>query len=458
MCTIIKARWVLPITASPIEEGAVAIDSDRIVALGSALEIQARFPEAAINDLGRSVILPGLVNVHSHLELTAFRGRLEETHFQSWIAEVTRLKGLFIDDDFLASARLGCIEAIRAGITTLADTCDTSAPLAALIESGQRAIIFQECFGPQREQAQSSIDGLKCKLEAHAARLDEAGKHAQSRLHYGISPHAPYTVSAELYRSATQLALNNQLDIAIHAAESADEARFLEDGSGPFGELLRRRGIDFSPPGSTTIKYLNRLGVLDAAPLLIHCVRVDQEDIELIARHGARVAHCPKSNAKFAHGIAPLIEMERAGVRIGIGTDSVASNNTVDLIEEARFCALLHRAARKDPKLYSASRMLELMTIEGARVLGMENEIGSLEVGKQADLIAVSLEDAHNSPHYDPATAIIFSCAARDVFLTVVAGQVLYQHGRVMTLDEQEIMKSFNTKGQRRFFFFDPLC
>ncbi|MCI0664758.1 MAG: amidohydrolase family protein [Acidobacteria bacterium] len=449
MITIIKAHWVLPITASPIEEGAVAIDSDRIVAIGPAIEIETRFSGAAINDRGRSVILPGLVNVHSHLELTAFRGRLEEPHFQGWIAEVTRLKSQFKPDEFLASARLGCIEAIRAGITTLADTCDTSAPLAALIESGQRGIVFQECFGPQTEQAQSSIDALKFKLEAHAARLDEAGKQAQSRVHYGISPHAPYTVSAELYRRAVRLASDNQLDIAIHAAESTDETKLLEDGSGAFGELLRRRGIGFSPPGSSTIKYLHRLGVLDAAPLLIHCVRVDQEDIELIARHSARVAHCPKSNAKFAHGIAPLIEMEKAGVRIAVGTDSVASNNTVDLIEEARFCSLLHRAAKRDATLCSASRMLELMTIEGARVLGMDNEIGSLEVGKQADLIVIDLEGVHNTPHYDPATAVIFSCSARDVSLTVVAGQVLYQDGRVVALNEQAIMQSFNTKGQR---------
>jgi cytosine/adenosine deaminase-related metal-dependent hydrolase len=442
MPTIFKARWVLPITASPIKEGAIAIESDRIVAIGAAFEIQTRFSEASIIDLGRSVILPGLVNVHSHLELTAFRGRLEEPHFQSWIAEVTRLKSQYNQDDFLAGARLGCIETIRAGITTLADTCDTSAPLAALIESGQRAIIFQECFGPQREQAQSSIDSLKFKLDAHAARLHEAGSQAQSRVRYGISPHAPYTVSAELYRNATRLALDDQLDIAIHAAESADEAKLLEDGSGAFGDLLRRRGIDFSPPASSTIKYLQRLGVLEVAPLLIHCVRVDQEDLELLARHGARVAHCPKSNAKFAHGIAPLIEMEKASVRVGIGTDSVASNNTVDLIEEARFCSLLHRAAKRDPNICSASRMLELMTIEGARTLGMEKEIGSLEVGKQADMIAINLENAHNTPHYDPAAAIIFACSARDVFLTVVAGQVLYQDGRVTTLDEKAILRN----------------
>jgi cytosine/adenosine deaminase-related metal-dependent hydrolase len=441
MTRIIKARWVLPITASSIEEGAVAIDADRIIAVGPAAEIQNRFPEAEVDDLGKSVILPGLVNVHSHLELTAFRGRLEGSHFQSWIAEVTRLKAQFKSEDFFASARLGCIEAIRAGITTLADTCDTSAPLAALIDSGQRAIIFQECFGPQLEQAQKSIDGLKFKLDAYAARLGEAGSQAQARVHYGISPHAPYTVSAELYRRTARLALDNRLDIAIHAAESADETRLLEDGSGAFGELLRQRGIDFSPSGCSTIKYLHRLGVLDAAPLLIHCVRVDSEDLELIARHGARVAHCPKSNAKFAHGIAPMIEMEKAGVRIGIGTDSVASNNTVDLIEEARFCSLLHRAARRDPNLCSASRMLQLMTIDGARVLGMENEIGSLEVGKQADIIAINLEGAHNTPHYDPATAVIFSCSARDVSLTMVAGQALYRDGCVVTLDEPALIR-----------------
>jgi 5-methylthioadenosine/S-adenosylhomocysteine deaminase len=387
-------------------------------------------------------LLPGLVNTHSHLELTAFRGRLEEPQFQAWIAQLVRLKSERLAlDDLLSSARLGCIEAIRAGITTLADTSEVSAPLEALIESGQRGVVFQECFGPKAEQADSSIAELSKKIEAYARRLEVAGTKAQARLRVGISPHAPYSVSAKLYERATEFALAHHLDVCLHAAESADEAALLRDGTGAFAAALRQRGIVWDAPGCSTIKYLHRLGVLAAAPLLIHCVTVDEEEIALLSSQGARVAHCPKSNAKFGHGIAPFIEMRRAGVRTGLGSDSVASNNTCDLLEEARFAALLHRAAHRNATLLPPAEMLRLLTIDGARALGLEAEIGSLEVRKQADLIAVDLSQAHHTPHYDPETAIVFSCSARDVLLTVVAGKVLYEGGRVTVFDETEVRR-----------------
>jgi cytosine/adenosine deaminase-related metal-dependent hydrolase len=442
MISIITARWVLPITSPSVEYGAVAIESGHIAAAGSLTEIRHKFPDAPVKDLGNAAILPGLVNVHTHLELTAFRGRLEEPRFQRWIAGLVRLKAeRLVADDLIASAQLGCIEAIRSGITTLADTSEASAPMVALIESGQRGVIFQECFGPRPEQAEASLSELKAKLEAHAERLVRAGGEAQARLSVGISPHAPYSVEQTLYQLATRFALDHKLDIAIHAAESADEADLMRDGSGAFGDSLRRRGIIPGGMGISTIRYFARLGVLDAAPLLIHCVTVDEEEIVMMAERGARVAHCPKSNAKFGHGIAPLSELRRSGLRLGLGTDSVASNNTCDLLEEARFCSLIHRAAQKDATVYTAEEMLRLMTIDGARALNMADRIGSLETGKQADLIAIDLQSAHNNPHYDPATAIIFSCSARDVVLTMVAGRVLYEGGRVSTLDEADVLE-----------------
>jgi 5-methylthioadenosine/S-adenosylhomocysteine deaminase len=450
MPSIFTAHFVLPVTAPPINWGAVAVESDRIVAVGTMAELGRRFPHAPVEDLGRAVILPGLINVHSHLELTAFRGRLEEPHFQSWIAQLIRLKAERLSpDDLLASARLGCIEAIRAGITTTADTSDSSSPLEALVESGQRGVIFQECFGPGVAEAEKSLDELKAKLDAHADRLARAGVNASTRLRVGISPHAPYSVSARLYELAARFALEQKLDVAIHAAESADETRLLRDGGGAFGDSLRKRGIGFDPPGRSTIEYFERLGVLETSPLLIHCVEVDEEDLGLMARRRVRVAHCPKSNAKFGHGVAPLLEMREVGVRVGLGTDSVASNNNCDLIDEARFCSLVHRAAKKDARICGADEMLRLMTIDGAVVLGMENEIGSLEAGKQADLIAVDLASPHNTPNDDPAAAVIFSCSAGDVVLTVVAGRVIYQGGRVRTLDEQDVMRQIELVGQR---------
>ncbi|MBO0720017.1 MAG: amidohydrolase family protein [Blastocatellia bacterium] len=442
MISILSARWVLPITSPAIEHGAVAIDSNRIAAVGSFTEVRGEYPEAKVTELGEAALLPGLVNVHSHLELTVFRGRLEEPHFQRWISGLVRLKSeRLVADDLLASARLGCIEAIRAGVTTLADTSDASAPLAALSESGQRGVIFQECFGPMPEQAESSLAGLQVKLEDYTDKLARAVGDAGSRLKVGISPHAPYSVSERLYRLATRFALEHELEMAIHTAESAAETSLLRDGGGAFGESLRRRGIMFGGNDRSTIEYFARLGVLEAAPLLIHCVQVSDEDLVTMAQHGARVAHCPKSNAKFGHGIAPLLELRRAGVRLGLGTDSVASNNTCDLLEEARFCSLMQRAARKDAMVCSAEEMLSLLTIEGAQALNMADKIGSLERGKEADLIAIDLAQSHNSPCYDPETAILFSCSGRDVILTMVAGRVIYEGGRVSTLDEAEVLK-----------------
>jgi cytosine/adenosine deaminase-related metal-dependent hydrolase len=442
MTSIITARWVLPITSPPIEYGAVAIESDRIAATGPFTEVHGKFPDAPVKDLGGAAILPGLVNVHTHLELTAFRGRLEEPRFQTWISQLVRLKAERLGaDDLIASAQLGCIEAIRSGITTLADTSDASAPMAALIESGQRGVVFQECFGPKPEQAEASLGELKAKLEAHDQRLAQAGSEARARLSIGISPHAPYSVAQTLYQLATRFALDHELDVAIHTAESTDEASLMRDGGGALGDSLRRRGIIPSGMGISTVRYFDRLGVLDAAPLLIHCVTIDQEEIALMAERGARVAHCPKSNAKFGHGIAPLIDLRKAGVRLGLGTDSVASNNTCDLLEETRFCSLLHRAAQKEATVCTAEEMLRLVTIDGAHALNMADKIGSLETGKQADLIAIDLQSAHNTPYYDPATAIIFSCSARDVALTMVAGCVLYEGGRVSTLDEEGVLK-----------------
>jgi 5-methylthioadenosine/S-adenosylhomocysteine deaminase len=442
MTTIFTARWVLPVTSPPLAHGAVAVTSDRISAVGLLSEVRARFPGATVRDLGEAALLPGLINLHSHLELTAMRGRLEEARFQSWIAQLVRLKSeRMASDDLLASARQGSIEAIRAGITTLADTADASATFEALIESGQRGVVFQECFGPRPEQAESSLAELKRKIEAYAERLAVAGARAQARLRTGISPHAPYSVSAQLYERATELALARHLDVCLHAAESADEAHLLRHGTGDFAAALRERGIEWEPPGCSTIKYLHRLGVLGAAPLLVHCVRVDEEDLALMVAQGVRVAHCPKSNAKLGHGLAPFLQLRRAGLRVGLGTDSAASNNTCDLLEEARFCALLHRAARGDGASLTASELLRLLTIDNARALGLEAEIGSLEVCKQADLIAIDLAQAHNTPHYDPESAIIFSCSATDVRLTMVAGQVLYEDGRVTTLDERAVLK-----------------
>jgi aminodeoxyfutalosine deaminase len=442
---VYQAEWVLPVTAPPIRQGAIAVEGSQLAFVGTQSELTAdpRFKAVEIEDFGRAAILPGLVNTHTHLELSVMRGFLENLPFRDWILKLTKTKyERLTDEDLAVSAITGAGEAIRAGITCIADTGDSRAPFDALIESGLRGVAFRETFGPDAAVASASLDGLITKVAE--MRESETGL-----VRVGVSPHAPYTVSNDLFRLVIEYAKSEALDVAIHAAESQAEQALLLSGTGDFAKGLALRGIKWNAPGVSTIKYFASLGVLDAAPLLIHCIQVDDEDIELISRNRARIAHCPKSNAKLGHGLAPLAKFIHAGIRVGIGTDSVASNNRLDLMNEALVCSLLHRAMAKNFHEPTAEQLLRLMTIDGAEVLGLESAIGSLEVGKQADLMAIDLSAVHNSPAHDPVTAIIFSATATDVRFTMVAGRVLYSGGEIKSLDEERMKFQVNEVFQK---------
>lgn len=439
MPLIYSAHWVLPIVGPLIEQGAVAIDGATIVAVGPQSEIFAKFPGATVADFGEAAITPGLINTHSHLELTVMRGFLEaeEDDFFAWLRKLTMARLAMTDDDLIVSAKCGAIEAARAGITCLGDSSSFGLQsMRALGEIGLRGIVYQESFGPDPALAEEKVGLLR-------EQLGQMVTQQMTLVSAGVSPHAPYTVSARQLEMIARLAIDEHLPLMIHAAESEAEQRFMVEGQGTFADGLKKRGIEWRAPGISTVHYLKQHDILHTKPLLAHCVNVDDADLESIKASGAGVAHCPKSNAKLGHGRAPFKKFVARGINAGLGSDSVASNNTCDILEEARFATLLARVDLGEPESPTDIRAADALfaaTLGGARAMNLADKIGALQEGMQADLAVIDLAGIHERPLRNPADTLIFSASGRDVLRTIVAGREIYRDGQVVTADEQEII------------------
>jgi cytosine/adenosine deaminase-related metal-dependent hydrolase len=403
---VLSADWVLPIEGPPIEDGAVAIDDGRIAAVGTRDELGAG------THYDDAVLLPGFVNAHSHIEYAVYAGFGDSlTDFAEWIRLHTERKRRIGWEEYVDIARLGAAECLRSGIATIGDCSFSGAAAVAMDELGLRGIAYLEVFGADPAEAMEQFEELR----------DRAAAHFGERVAVGVSPHAPYSVSAAVYHACAELGL----PVATHISESESEVRYLLDGGGAWETIPWL--VD--PPGTTGTRLLAREGLLGPHVLAAHCVVVEPEEIALLAEHDVAVAHCPRSNAYVGCGIAPLRELRRAGLRVGVGTDGVSSTPSHDYFDELRAVVMMARARERRPDAMTGAEALELATLGGARALRLEAEVGSLAPGKRADLAVVSVEGSPYVPVEDPAAAVVFGGSPERVLATYVDGEPRYERG-----------------------------
>ncbi len=404
---VYAADWVVPVEGEPVRDGGVAVENGRIVEVGRAGDLPGE--RRTFED---AVIVPAFVNAHSHLEYAVYAGFGDGFAFPPWIdLHVTRKRRL-VAGDAIAIAKLAAAECLRSGIATIGDASFTGAAADACADLGLAGIVYLEVFGDDPEAA----------LTRFAELREGASGFLSERLALGVSPHAPYTTSAEVYEACAGLGL----PLTTHLAESEAEQEWLLRGSGTMSaaaELL------VAPPGTTGIRMLAERELLGPSVLAAHCVHADSEEIELLAEHDTAIAHCPRSNAVLGCGAAPLATFLAGGVQVGLGTDSPASTPSFDMFEEMRAAVYLARAREQRPDALSASAALELATLGAARALRLGDETGSLAVGKRADLAVVSLAGSPFLPWEDPTTAVVFGGSPDRVLLTLVAGEARYEEG-----------------------------
>ncbi len=402
-----------------IGNGAVAVRGSDIVAVGPCAELLERWPEARRLDTPRGLIMPGLVNCHTHAAMSCFRGLADDLPLMTWLTRhvfpaEARLTGEIVRQATL----LSLAEMIRSGTTSFCDMylfADEVAAAAAA--AGMRAWIGEVLYdfpSPSYGELENGLAGLDDLFAAYAG-------HELIRI--TVDPHAVYTCSPDLLRRLHGLAERHDARYHLHLSETRDEV----------AGCLKRYG-------RRPVAHLDRLGVLDGRTVAAHGVWLEPAEIELLARRQVRLAHCPESNMKLASGVAPVPELLAAGVVVGLGTDGAASNNDVDLFGEMDTAAKLHKVTRLDPAVMDAATVLDLATAGGARLLGAESRIGSLEAGKKADCIVLDLHRPHLCPLHHAVSQLVYSARGGDVVHSMINGRMVMQDRRLLTIDEDALL------------------
>ena len=419
---LVTARWIVPVEPANVvlENHSIAIKDNRIVDLLPRDQAQARYPDAKERAMNEHVLIPGLINAHAHAAMSLLRGLADDLPLMQWLEEaIWPAEGKYVSPQFVRDGSLlAAAEMLRGGITTCNEMYFfPDAAAEAFDATGMRAVIGVTAIEFPTPYASNVDEYLKKGLAAR----DKWRGH--ERIRFSMAPHAPYTVSDDTFRRIANLA--NELDAAvhIHVHETAFEVE----------ESLKQHGM-------RPLERLARLGIAGPGMIAVHAVHLDNQDMDILASHGASVAHCPSSNMKLASGIAPVSTLIDRGVKVALGTDGAASNNRLDLFNEMRHAALLAKVSTGNATTLPAARVLRMATLDGAEALGMEKDIGSLEIGKLADICAVGLSEIETQPCFNPISHLVY-CAGREHVTDVwVGGTLVVGEKQVLQKPNSELL------------------
>ncbi len=402
-----------------IENGGVAIKSGRIIAIGGTNEIDRTYAAREVVNASGKVVIPGLINGHTHVPMTLFRGLADDLDLQEWLTKyIFPAEARNVTEDFVrVGTRLGLAEMIRSGTTTYCDMYYFEDAIAdETFKAGMRGVLGETVIDFPVADNKTNAEAM-----AYVEKFVSQWK-GNSLIVPAIAPHAPYTVSEEHLKAIRAFSDRTGAPIVTHISETKREV----------DDSLKAKG-------ATPIDYLNRIGFLNNRVIAAHVVWPSEEELNLLKRLGVGVVHNPQSNMKLASGVAPVPEMLKRDLQVGLGTDGAASNNDLNLWEEMDTAAKLHKVISKDPKVISAEEAFEMATIRGARALHLEHEIGSIEKGKRADLVVVDLDDLNQTPYYNIYSDLVYATKAADVRTVIIEGRVVLRDHRLLTLNEETI-------------------
>ncbi len=404
-----------------IEDGAVAIEGDSIVAVGRLADLESKFGSAQKTiDARGTLVLPGMINGHAHAAMSLFRGVAEDHSLDDWLQKyIFPAEARNVDEEFvLWGTRLGVLEMLRGGITTYVDMYYFEDVVARVTkEAGMRGVLGETILDFPAPDNKTPLAAM-----AYTQKYIDNWKN-DPLITPAVAPHSIYTLSTENLTAAVALARRNQVPILIHMAEA------------PFESELSKKKYGASP-----VAYLESIGVLGPDVIGAHCVWVDATDIATLIRLGVGSIHNPSSNMKLASGVMPVVDMLTAGEPVGLATDSAASNNNQDLFQEMNLAAKLQKVTRMDPRALPARQVVEMATIGGARALHMDKKIGSLEAGKQADVVLIGTGATHSTPLYNVYSQLVYALNAHDVRTVVIAGKIVMEDRVMMTMNKPEIL------------------